>query len=369
MGESDITLDELKRALWLTHKYSFQEVEKTFFDVGMRGHYENPLTELLAFFINPNNEHGLGNIFFDGFLEALAIDKKEVGGFENIFREYGTVNGGRLDLLIQTTQAVIAIECKVYHLQNNPFEVYQKDIEELFDKDLHKHYVVLSIDGSIAEYSTASEQWVGVSFSQLVQSIQNKIGSKLIAHPFNKWLVLARELLLHMNNYTEKGFSLTENDRFVIEHFDEFSKVVRARKELLDKLHERLKELKVLFETNSSYADLWIYAKQTLVFDFVILSSEKELKTAFDLVLSPEEGWRLYLFGRDAQSQVFLRDHQSEFIEENTRCVRYDGLDRYKLCCFKIDEELETIKKTVEHHLSKIKALQKTHAVSIRRSP
>jgi len=48
------------------------EPEKTFFDVGARGHYENPTTDLLAFFIDPDEEHGLGDCFLRALLECVG---------------------------------------------------------------------------------------------------------------------------------------------------------------------------------------------------------------------------------------------------------------------------------------------------------
>ena len=64
-------LEIYKNLLLQAAKYHQPPREKTFFDTAIRKHYENPTTELLSFFLNPENEHGLGSVFFDGLTDAI----------------------------------------------------------------------------------------------------------------------------------------------------------------------------------------------------------------------------------------------------------------------------------------------------------
>ena len=68
-------LEIYKNLLLQAAKYHQPPREKTFFDTAIRKHYENPTTELLSFFLNPENEHGLGSVFFDGLTDALLTFK------------------------------------------------------------------------------------------------------------------------------------------------------------------------------------------------------------------------------------------------------------------------------------------------------
>ena len=51
--------------------------ELTLFDVGARGHFENPTTELLSFFLDTTKAHNLGDCFFKGI--KYLLEKKQDG--------------------------------------------------------------------------------------------------------------------------------------------------------------------------------------------------------------------------------------------------------------------------------------------------
>ena len=62
--------------------------EKPFFDTAIRSHYENPTTELLEFFLNPQESHELGEVFWKGFsdvvVEMSALENSSLGQVENL---------------------------------------------------------------------------------------------------------------------------------------------------------------------------------------------------------------------------------------------------------------------------------------------
>ncbi len=47
--------------------------EPTIFSIGGRGYYENVNTDMLAFFMDPNQPHGLGDQILECFFEALDL--------------------------------------------------------------------------------------------------------------------------------------------------------------------------------------------------------------------------------------------------------------------------------------------------------
>ena len=59
-------------------KIELPDLEKTIFSIGGRGHYENPTSDILAFYPNdPEAEHQLGSLVLDSLFSALG--KKEIG--------------------------------------------------------------------------------------------------------------------------------------------------------------------------------------------------------------------------------------------------------------------------------------------------
>lgn len=76
-------------------KFKQQSREKTFFDTAIRNHYENPTTELLEFFLNPQESHELGEVFWKGFSDVIQAEVGEVsdvlfGQIERLERECAT---------------------------------------------------------------------------------------------------------------------------------------------------------------------------------------------------------------------------------------------------------------------------------------
>jgi len=60
MAEFD--LKALESMLTEVRKFAVPASEPTIFAVGGRGYYENPASDLLAFFLTPGAEHGLDDL-------------------------------------------------------------------------------------------------------------------------------------------------------------------------------------------------------------------------------------------------------------------------------------------------------------------
>ena len=67
----DQLIQKYENLLLKAQQYKKPEREMTIFDTALNNHHENPITELLAFFLNPNEKHGMGSSFYNGFIEAI----------------------------------------------------------------------------------------------------------------------------------------------------------------------------------------------------------------------------------------------------------------------------------------------------------
>ena len=87
-------------------------------------HFENVCSNILAFYLQPNNEHGFGTLFLD--VLASLIDEEIVIDGQNvdIRREELTKKGNRIDLVIESDNYIFGIENKIYADPYNPFEEY-----------------------------------------------------------------------------------------------------------------------------------------------------------------------------------------------------------------------------------------------------
>ena len=90
--------------------------ERTLFSLGGRGYYENPASDLLAFFLRPEAEHGFGSLFLQAFLDCMQVSSRDLSFTGvTVSRETQTKEGNRIDLVIQGPDWVLLIENKVYH--------------------------------------------------------------------------------------------------------------------------------------------------------------------------------------------------------------------------------------------------------------
>ncbi|MEG7266187.1 hypothetical protein V1993_31095, partial [Pseudomonas aeruginosa] len=64
-------LEQLRALLAKAERFYQPEREPSIFALGGRGYYENPTTDLLAFFLNPAQVHGLEECFLTALLNCL----------------------------------------------------------------------------------------------------------------------------------------------------------------------------------------------------------------------------------------------------------------------------------------------------------
>lgn len=204
--------------------------EMTFFDIGMRGHYENPTTDLFAFFLDPAGQHNLGDSFIRGLLTAIGVEADEAGPVVSVNREVA-IDGGRIDLIVKFEHLLLVVECKIYHHQNNPFTIYESYSNKFFPEH-QKRFVILSIDGE----SNASG-WQGLSYESLVQHTRVFLGPLPEYFGSNKWTVLASEFLRHLENF---GIIEMNNNQFnfIAENLPNIAKLKELERRFYDEVHK-----------------------------------------------------------------------------------------------------------------------------------
>jgi hypothetical protein len=238
MTDSETTnnLDNYKELINKFKNLDIITKELTLFDVGTRGHFENPTTELLSFFLDSAKEHKLENCFFKGLQDLLSNKGilSSLGSLQSVETEVSTVKGNRIDLLLETDGTLVIVECKIYHEQNNPFADYssygeqrirdnKRDDEQ--EKDLVK--LVLCLDGNISDQLKTNDvkcnRWHGISYQELVEAIESHLSKALLDNPYNKWGLFAREFLLHLKELDNMGEISKDEINFLKENLKAFT--------------------------------------------------------------------------------------------------------------------------------------------------
>lgn len=230
---TSLSSEELLTLLDKLKGVTLKAKEKNIFSIGGRGHYENPVSDVLAFFLDPNEEHELGALVAQAMLECAGISASP-HSIQAIHREYRTDEQARLDLVLVGDDWLLAIENKVYHTANNPFEHYEEYLKKVFPKQKEQVSLIL-----LSPKNDKAEGWQPVSFTGLAQAIQANMAEKVLELPFNKWHFFLRDFLANLKTLSgadamdDTTFDLLEksmNDIYRLEEAKEaFSEEVKQR--------------------------------------------------------------------------------------------------------------------------------------------
>jgi len=121
-----VRIREFQRLLVQSKKINSPAKGKNIFSIGGRGHYENPISDILSFFCDNTGQHNLGDLFLKAIFECIdACDKHNLTVSEKPRREEFTEKGNKIDLLIEGDDWVLLLENKIWHPPTNPFSDYE----------------------------------------------------------------------------------------------------------------------------------------------------------------------------------------------------------------------------------------------------
>ena len=292
-------------------KIELPDLEKTIFSIGGRGHYENPTSDILAFYLDPEAEHQLGSLVLDSLFSALIktlettpegkfdnqptqlsslkeiIEKKSINLALTPSREVSTENIKKIDLLLEGDDWVMVIENKIYAAQNNPFKEYEQFVNDNYEtneyNEYKKFFVILSPEGY-----AINENWIGLSYEDFITKIEEKLGSEFILKPFNKWTVFLRDFILNLKQHTEREKMQTEILEFIGKNIEEVLKFEKILKDY----GAILIEIKKLLIKKDDQCHHWIYERRALISEIDISSSITDKKEIIKIeIMLFRDGW------------------------------------------------------------------------------
>lgn len=298
---------------------------ETVFDIAGFPHYENVCSNILKFYLNPNNEHGFGDLFLSSLMcivpDAEYESKPE---FIKINREVQTKKGGRIDIVIETENLIIGIENKIFHYLANELADYSDSIDDWAKpNNLKPIKIILGLRKELG-----SPEFRSVTYKDFWAEIRKRLGN-YVSTSSQKWLLYLVDFMTSIEKLNGGNMELNETDKFFIKNIEKVNALINAKNEFDSKLHGKVNELfKTLnkIDTDPLCKKRWIYLKSCLVYDFTL---GNDYSIAFDLVLYPK-GWTLMIFGRNSESRSYLSelfeltplcDLKNEVKRENSRYI------------------------------------------------
>lgn len=165
--------------------------EDTFFSIGGRGYYENPTSDILAYLMRPDAQHGFGALFITAFFDCMGVDHSKFSfvGVE-VSRE-DSCDGGRIDLLVRGDKWALVIENKIRHWHANDLGAYEKYVERYFPGRA-AFFATLSPEGEQAS------DWKPVTYRAYLAALRRTLCGKVFDNGLSKWSVFAHEFIIHL---------------------------------------------------------------------------------------------------------------------------------------------------------------------------
>jgi hypothetical protein len=212
-------IDTLQSFIGRSRTYHTATKEFTLFGTAGRGYYENPASDLLAFFMRPDAAHGLKDLFLATFMECARMDDTEFDtNAVDIWREVLTEDAKRIDLQILGPDWCLLIENKINHWKNNPFESYESHAARLGKKKAR--FCILSPDGI-----SDRPRWKGIAYKEYCCKLRERMSEAFFDSQFSKWHMFAREFILHMEHELDDPPMTPEQIAFVEKNADEIAAV------------------------------------------------------------------------------------------------------------------------------------------------
>ena len=213
------------------------EVERNIFSICGRGHYENPISDLLAFFINPSEEHRFGDLFLGSLFEVAGAHPPSLKYVATPVREECTKQGNRIDLVVEGHDWVLVIENKIRHQVINPLDDYVTHAIERTPKlnPENRHFVILCA----REQKPAPQGWHTVTWRSYVDRIKQNLASRPTEPRNMKWQVIMREFLLNIEQECGDERMKDERIEFIRKNFQATCELEDMRWEYVRHMKER----------------------------------------------------------------------------------------------------------------------------------
>jgi len=209
---------------------SVKQQPKTFLEIARQPHYENVISNIYAFYFDPHEEHGLGHLFINSFIECIQeqLKKDFLNDFQEfvIETEYGTEDKGRIDLFLYNDEQAIIIENKIYHHLANNLDDYWNTARTENRKDN-----MVGVLLTLGKHSgNLHPQFVNVLHLEFLQKVMANIGNHLM-EASDKYVTFLKDLYQNIENMSTKNIS--EKDyKFYIKYQEKIIKTVSFNDQL-----------------------------------------------------------------------------------------------------------------------------------------
>jgi hypothetical protein len=284
----------------------------TLLEIGGYPHYENVLSNYLAFYFDPAREHGLKESFLKAWCETIGVSNSSDFPSVEVYREYSTDQNARIDLLIVTPSEVFCIENKIFHhAEHNPLLEYHAFVRKSYPNHT-PHFAILSLD-KVPKKITTGNEFKNITYQQFIKAIEANIQKYKLDDQQDFHYLFLVDLLQSIRNLSLKRNMQKETLQLIQQNIADFQKLSTHLTDLQKDMDARLLAVKKALEKPNEYpirySQIWLSGredarKELKAVLFYTLDMEKENpKTELKIRLTPE-GWNVELWNYQHNLQI-----------------------------------------------------------------
>ena len=288
-------------------------------------HLENVYSNILAFFLDPEREHGFGPLFLESLLYVAECKAIQDGEEVEVNREEITKNRKQIDLVISTDTLIVGIENKIYNALHNDFEDYGRHI----DKKACKRRVCKILLGlNLPEDDQELFGFKPITYQDYFDEVLRRIGPTLIGSS-DRYLQFALEVVETVKHLSEGSAMKPEMLDFFQKNEEGVDSLLQEVNELKKEMRNRVNILRTDFKPDFSNIAVYPWRQNHKLRDSVVY--EIKIKDGFTLeiytFISPK-GWRIKVLTTEGNFQrvkSWLERQGGDWREEKEEGYRYQS--------------------------------------------
>jgi hypothetical protein len=323
------------------------EAKPTLLEISGYPHYENVCSNILAFFFDPEQPHGLDQCLVKSLM--LTDDWYDVDHSEIIVeREVTTVQGNRIDLIIESDSHLIAIENKIFHSLSNPFDDYILYLKQRLsgsDKQLHTIILTLLPHEDISEFKV-------ITYDNFFESLKKTIGGYAI-NADSKFLGFLFDFIVTMENLNKEPEMDDQVEELMTSRKQDVKKVIDLVKNYKAHLRNRTTALRdrLNYEINGITLQPAFYSERDSISDCLYIDIPLRGGTvlAIDTILEPE-GWNIICFSRQVSKLHLVK----KVLDQMGKDYTINSSQRLEVANFAKNESLGVVAQELQSLLDSI---------------
>lgn len=369
-------LNQLTRLLVNFQKIPKPKPSMTFMEISGYPHFENVCSNILKFYLQPQNEHGFKDLILNSLVHIVDEEFQIDCDIERVevHREVKTISDNRLDLLIETGKYVIGVENKIFHFLNNDLNDYSNTVLSyctLNNKTPINIILSLNKISNPQDIEKAkADNFKNITYEDLFARIRNNIG-RYLSNSNPTYLIYLNDFMRSIQNLKPATMEnkllwsfFQANSESILELSEMFKHYRNSVFAKAGKLKEYLpKEYYAPLATNQ-----WIWdgpkddriERFALVHDYKFANYEIGVDAAIDL-----KGWSIEVVGRDISSRDYLLNYmftQPNFLKKPYEL--YEINERIIIERFETEVDLEVVASSLKDILARIENFIKSETES-----